>query len=368
MLFSPSKVLVFMTLITNGMAAPGPAKPPSTSITTKPKTSTSSSKPSAPKTTTTSASPPPSTGGSFTGQATYYYTGGGTGACGFPLPDTAHIVAISDALYQTKVVNGNPNNNAYCGQCVQIFGSAGSVYAKVMDRCGSCAYYDLDIAATIFPKVGDMAKAHKSTTLPAKSSSPSRSKAKAGAGTKGQKVLKHTTGIGKTGGKKTFLETTAFNHGEGTFYNTFGGYGACGQILSDSMAIAAIGHGLFDTKTINGNPNNNAFCGKCIEVYGAFGSVTVTIMDRCEACKPNDVDLTPTFFNKIDDPSKGRVPISWRFCDGSLDGSGSVGGTVGGTGGGDTGGQTGGDSGGDGGSSGQEGGDGNSGDERGSDE
>ncbi|KAJ3319938.1 hypothetical protein HDU76_000420 [Blyttiomyces sp. JEL0837] len=147
---------------------------------------------------------------------------------------------------------------------------------------------------------------------------------------------------GKTGtsGIKKTLAGTSVNSGQGTYYNTGGtyyntggGYGACGVTLSDSTAIVAIAASRYDSKTINGNPNNNAYCGKCVSITGARGTVTATILDRCVSCAYGDLDLTPSIFSRIDDPSKGRVPITWTFCDGSLNGGFTAGDGGAGTGG-----------------------------------
>lgn len=63
------------------------------------------------------------------------------------------------------------------------------------------------------------------------------------------------------------------------------------------------------------NPNEHPLCAskQCIRVNGARGSVILKISDSCEACKPYDVDVADTVFPMLDDPAKGRVPITWQF-------------------------------------------------------
>ena len=60
--------------------------------------------------------------------------------------------------------------------------------------------------------------------------------------------------------------------------------GACGFLSDGSELVCAIPDALYETQTINGNPNNNAFCGRKILVTGPIGTVTVTVVDRCGSC------------------------------------------------------------------------------------
>ena len=54
-------------------------------------------------------------------------------------------------------------------------------------------------------------------------------------------------------------------------------------------------------------------CGACVAIDGPDGSVTVRIVDRCPACPPGDIDLSPEAFAQIAELDDGRVPISWRY-------------------------------------------------------
>jgi len=102
--------------------------------------------------------------------------------------------------------------------------------------------------------------------------------------------------------------------GEGTWYNMAGGYTACGQMYSDNDMVVALSHSLFDTKTPNGNPNNNAFCGKKLRATYKGKSVVVTAVDRCAGCAYGDLDFTPTAFSKLADMGVGRLQgITWQW-------------------------------------------------------
>ncbi|KAJ4267238.1 hypothetical protein NW762_003340 [Fusarium torreyae] len=94
------------------------------------------------------------------------------------------------------------------------------------------------------------------------------------------------------------------NTGEITFYHP--GLGACGKSNGDGDMVAAIAASVYDTQDL---------CGKSIKLQGDAGQVTVTVIDRCEACAAGDVDLSPAAFQKsIGDLSVGRGKGTWSFA------------------------------------------------------
>jgi hypothetical protein len=102
--------------------------------------------------------------------------------------------------------------------------------------------------------------------------------------------------------------------GQGTFYGT--GLGACGITNNDGQYIAAVSHLLFDAfPGYNGvNPNKNPICGRQVTATYQGKSVTVTLTDRCAACKLTDLDFSPAAFNAIADPSVGRISgMTWTW-------------------------------------------------------
>lgn len=99
--------------------------------------------------------------------------------------------------------------------------------------------------------------------------------------------------------------------GDGTWYET--GLGACGWVNKDSDYIVAIGHGLFDQYTPGTNPNVNTLCGKKIRAYFQGKYVDVTAVDRCEGCKPYDLDFSPAAFTQLADQLVGRIKITWEW-------------------------------------------------------
>jgi expansin len=66
--------------------------------------------------------------------------------------------------------------------------------------------------------------------------------------------------------------------------------------------------------------NNAAYCGAYVQVNGAKGSIVVRIVDLCPECLAGHLDLSREAFALIDDPIKGRVPITWRIVSPAISG------------------------------------------------
>lgn len=117
-------------------------------------------------------------------------------------------------------------------------------------------------------------------------------------------------------GSATAIARREAPHGnaELTYYDP--GLGACGINSGAGELVVAMPHGLFDAKTPNGNPNKNPLCGKKLTVQTPDGKrkVTVTVVDRCPACKGNSLDLSRPAFAALADLSVGRIKgASWTM-------------------------------------------------------
>ncbi|CAF1422643.1 unnamed protein product [Adineta ricciae] len=95
--------------------------------------------------------------------------------------------------------------------------------------------------------------------------------------------------------------------GDATYFHP--GLGACGGYNHGNEFVVAMAAPDFDPHTPNGNPNNNRLCGRHISVNGPRGSVTVRVVDRCPACRPGDLDLSPAAFDRIADRNQGRCQL-----------------------------------------------------------
>lgn len=69
------------------------------------------------------------------------------------------------------------------------------------------------------------------------------------------------------------------------FQSVLAGIGACGISNLAGDFVVAIADALYETQTINGNPNNNRFCNRQIEITGPLGTSRARIVDRCGSCK-----------------------------------------------------------------------------------
>ncbi|EKJ69893.1 hypothetical protein NXS19_007851 [Fusarium pseudograminearum] len=88
-----------------------------------------------------------------------------------------------------------------------------------------------------------------------------------------------------------------------TFYNP--GKGACEETHGDADMVAAIGRGLYDS---------GDYCGKTIKVTGEAGEAIVTVVDRCDGCADNDLDISPAAFEQaMGDKDQGRVQGEWNW-------------------------------------------------------
>lgn len=97
--------------------------------------------------------------------------------------------------------------------------------------------------------------------------------------------------------------------GDLTYYDL--GLTACGQVYTNDDMVAAIAFSYFTSP----NPNFDPICGKQVKITdpATFKSVIVTIRDKCEGCKTNDIDVSPSAFEKLKPKSVGRFKVIWDF-------------------------------------------------------
>jgi expansin (peptidoglycan-binding protein) len=99
--------------------------------------------------------------------------------------------------------------------------------------------------------------------------------------------------------------------GEGTFHGATG-EGTCSYEATPDRMIAAMNETDYQ---------NSQACGAYVAVTGPSGAtVTVKIVDRCQKCKPGDIDLGEEAFARLAAPSAGRIKISWTLLSPALSG------------------------------------------------
>lgn len=105
-------------------------------------------------------------------------------------------------------------------------------------------------------------------------------------------------------------ETVQLNKiGDLTYFSL--GLTACGQVYTDDDMVAAIAFSYFTSP----NPNVDPMCGKRVKIIDptTLKYVIVTITDKCEGCKTNDIDVSPSAFEKLKPKIVGRSKVVWDF-------------------------------------------------------
>ncbi|KAF9465753.1 RlpA-like double-psi beta-barrel-protein domain-containing protein-containing protein [Collybia nuda] len=107
-------------------------------------------------------------------------------------------------------------------------------------------------------------------------------------------------------GTQVELEKRVTHVGRGTWFNV--GLGNCGKWNVDSDPIVAISKKRYDA-------NGGANCDQWVEIVNtkngkkAYGKTR----DSCQSCTTEDLDMSPSLFQKLDALSVGQLKISWHF-------------------------------------------------------
>jgi len=103
--------------------------------------------------------------------------------------------------------------------------------------------------------------------------------------------------------------------GQATWYEVDdGAQVACGGSYAESDYIAAVSWGMFDQFGASANPNSSPMCGKSLTATYQGKSVTVKVVDKCQGCATDDIDLTSSAFSQLADTSLGRLSgVTWSF-------------------------------------------------------
>jgi expansin (peptidoglycan-binding protein) len=116
-----------------------------------------------------------------------------------------------------------------------------------------------------------------------------------------------------TSGSSDFM--AGVQTGDGTFYGT--GLGSCGFTNQDTDDICAVSELLYDVYPgYNGaDPNSNPVCGRYIKASYQGNSVVVKVVDRCVGCSKTSLDFSPGAFDKLANPSVGRIhDMTWEWA------------------------------------------------------
>ncbi|KAH6919068.1 hypothetical protein BKA70DRAFT_1394478 [Coprinopsis sp. MPI-PUGE-AT-0042] len=93
-----------------------------------------------------------------------------------------------------------------------------------------------------------------------------------------------------------------------TYYNVEVGLGACGTPLRNSDFVVALSHGDFG----QGFPGRH--CGKAITLRYGGKSTRAKIMDDCQSCPKEGLDLSPSLHEFFSPLSNGIIYGEWEFA------------------------------------------------------
>ncbi|KAI0081549.1 hypothetical protein K474DRAFT_1656335 [Panus rudis PR-1116 ss-1] len=101
------------------------------------------------------------------------------------------------------------------------------------------------------------------------------------------------------------LETRAATRtGRGTWFNV--GLGACGNTDHDSQPVVAI------SSSIYGNGGN---CNQWLKITNKANGKTAygRVRDACPGCGANDIDMSPSLFQKLGSLDTGVLNVQWEY-------------------------------------------------------
>ncbi|KAG9084367.1 hypothetical protein FS749_005280 [Ceratobasidium sp. UAMH 11750] len=120
-------------------------------------------------------------------------------------------------------------------------------------------------------------------------------------------------------------------HRDGSVNNVEENTGACGEYHNNGELVVAIGKNLWQKTqgdlnlgityydltfytSVTGGQGTSTMCGRTATVTWQGKSVKVKIVDECEGCDDNSLDLSPTAFEHLADKDAGRLQgITWSL-------------------------------------------------------
>ncbi|XXH02813.1 hypothetical protein Hte_009200 [Hypoxylon texense] len=92
--------------------------------------------------------------------------------------------------------------------------------------------------------------------------------------------------------------------GDITYYTP--GLGSCGQTDTEADKVVALSPSQFSTL-----PD---LCGKDIVITLNGKNTTAKVVDKCPACSPNSIDVSPSVFQDLASLDAGRLQVSWSLA------------------------------------------------------
>ena len=103
--------------------------------------------------------------------------------------------------------------------------------------------------------------------------------------------------------------------GDITWYDPSVAAGSCGWTSSPDEWIVAIAADVMEAQGVD-NPNDNPLCGKTITITYGGQYQGATVVDTCEGCIGDSIDVSPALFQMFASLDTGRVSgVQWWFND-----------------------------------------------------
>jgi hypothetical protein len=100
------------------------------------------------------------------------------------------------------------------------------------------------------------------------------------------------------------------HNGIATFYSV--GADNCGTSSTDNDLVCAISQQMYNT--VANSESISEYCGHSINITYNGKTIQVKVVDSCESCDANHLDLSPAAFNSLADADLGVIDIQWTWA------------------------------------------------------
>lgn len=118
-----------------------------------------------------------------------------------------------------------------------------------------------------------------------------------------------TTSSTSTSTSTSIFDSSVIHSGVATYYSV--GADNCGTSSTDSDYVCAISQQLYNT--VANSESISEYCGHKINITYNSKTIQVTVVDSCESCDANHLDLSPTAFSALADQNLGVIDITWEW-------------------------------------------------------
>jgi expansin (peptidoglycan-binding protein) len=110
-----------------------------------------------------------------------------------------------------------------------------------------------------------------------------------------------------TGG---LFDSSVVHNGVATFYSVSADN--CGTSSTDNDFVCAISQQMYNT--VANSQSISEYCGHMINITYNGKTIQVKVVDSCESCDSEHLDLSPAAFNSLADSNLGVINIQWTWA------------------------------------------------------